>query len=237
MILGLIASLWGSLTQEKANLVTRKESERSALTLSVQCKKGQKLGFGISVGDGWEWFMDTSDEFKVGGQYIDYVPVTVLITMTTVPSKNITLEVEYSPVKSQGPTVLLDVFIIKVIHKSDIMKMETSIESWMSGDTVYTSEYLNERKPQLGVGIVQYDGEYQIEIIAVGHIKPPPQPPKNIVVYIYNVEKARDYWYFIPTGSMIIVLGAFIIVKEKRKRKKARARFAKSKHLKAAAKG
>ncbi len=228
MILGLSIATFGSSTIERENLVERQESGRGALTLSAYCKIGQKLGFGISKGEGWEQFLDISDEFKIGGQYIAYVPVTVLITTSAAPSKNITLEVEYSQVEQQGPTILLDIFVVKVLHKSDILKMDTSIVNWTSGGTIYTSEYLNERKTRLGVGIAQYNGEYQIEIVAVGYIKPPPQPPNNIILYIYNVENAMHYWYLIPVGSAVTASGAFILVKyDKRRRKKARIRFAK----------
>jgi len=214
MMLGLAIAIYGIMPREKVNFVGSKESGRGALTLSAYYKKGQKLGFGLSPSDGWEYFLDTSDEFKVGGQYINIVPVTVLITTSAVPDKNITLEVEYSNVGAQGPKILLDVFIIKVLSKSDILKMETSIENWTSSDgKINTSEYLNERKPQLGIGTVQYDGDYQIEIVAVNYIKPPPSPPNNIILYIYDVEKVMDCWYLIPVGSILIAAGGFMLMR------------------------
>jgi len=226
VMLGLAIAIYGSMSKEKVNFVGSEESGRPALTLSAYYKKGQKLGFGLSPGEGWEYSLDTSDEFKVGGQYIKTVPVTVLIRTSAAPDKNVTLEVEYSDVGSQGPKILLDVFIIKVLSKSDILKMETSIESWTSWNgTINTSEYLNERKPQLGIGTVQYEGDYQIEIIAVNYIKPPPSPPNNIILYIYNVEKVMDCWYLIPVGLILIVSGGFMLIRGRGIRKKARIKF------------
>ncbi len=226
--LGLVITIFGTSTREKANLADRIESSKGALTLSAYYKRGQKLGFGISPGEGWEYLLDTSDEFKVGRQYIETVPVTILINTTAAPGKNVTLEVEYSAVESQGPKVLLDVFVIKVLSKSDILKMETSTENWTSGGGIInTSEYLNERKPQLGVGIVQYDGYYQIEVIAVGYIKP--LPPNSITLYIYDIEKVMDHWYLIPIGLMLMMTAVFMLIHGfRRSRRKARIKPTKS---------
>jgi hypothetical protein len=226
VMLGLAIAIYGSMTKEKVNFVGSEEAGRGALTLSVYYKKGQKLGFGLSPGEGWEYFLDTSDEFKVGGQYINTVPVTVLIRTSAAPDKNVTLEVEYSDVGSQGLKTLLDVFIIKVLSKSDILKMETSIENWTSSDgKINTSEYLNERKPQLGIGTVQYDGDYQIEIVAVNYIKPPPSPPNNIILYIYDVEKVMDCWYLIPLGLLLIATGGFMLIRGRGIQKRERIKF------------
>jgi hypothetical protein len=104
--------------------------------------------------------------------------------------------------------------------------METSIENWTSSDgKINTSEYLNERKPQLGIGTVQYDGDYQIEIVAVNYIKPPPSPPNNIILYIYDVEKVMDCWYLIPLGLLLIATGGFMLIRGRGIQKRERIKF------------
>lgn len=231
VIVGFIVALVGSMTRENSILVLRDENAPpKTWSYSLRYEKGQKLGLGLSTGDNWMAY-EVSDEFKAGGEYISYLPVVVTITVpSAAPSENVTLEIEYSPIPgSTAPIPPLDIFIVKVLHKSGILKMDTSVENWTSGNNVFTSEYLNDNKIQNGIGIVQYTGWYYVTVSSVGL----QSPPNKIVLYKYNVEIVRDYWYLIPVGGAIAVVGVILAVLgiksvEKRARIETLRRTAKS---------
>jgi len=210
-IAGCVVALFGTITRENSTIVAREESQSNVWSFSAHYDKGQKLGFGLSTGDYWLAY-ETSDEFVVGGDFIDYLPVIVTITAPTpAPGKNVTFEVEYTPnPASTAPIPALDILIVKVLHKSDILKMETSIEDWttLDGKNTFTSEYLEDSSTHSGVGIVQHSGWYYVTINPVGLSS----PPRKIVLYKHNVEIAQDYWYLIPVGAAIAAIGVVVAV-------------------------
>jgi hypothetical protein len=204
ILVGCIVGVYGTPSEEKeGTLLESKESPINAWSVSFYYHAGQWLELGIAQGENWVYLpFDTTDEFKVGGEYIEFCPVTVTITGPT--GHNATLEAEYRPVEKQTVTTV-NIFIVKVLQKSAELKLQSSNDTWTSGNDTYTSEYLYQPKIY---GLTQLDGSYTVTVSRLGL----PSPPSKLILYKYELEIDRDQWFLIPIGGIVAISGGGVSV-------------------------
>ena len=203
---GLIVASFGNASREvTTSLGDTKQSELNVLSIGDNYTKGQKLVLGISPGREWYWYADTTDEFKVGGDYIELVPVNV--TIIDPYEQSTKLEAEYRVVEG---TQDLALFIVKVHHKSDGLSLKIFNNTWSVGNNTYTGEYLDEYLYGQCVigGTVNVDGFYNVTVTLMG----PPIPPTRLYLYKYRAEMVKDQWFLIPTGGVTVVAGCAVWV-------------------------
>jgi hypothetical protein len=201
IFVGFIVGLYGNSSKENVGeLLGSKESSIHAWSVTLDFNAGQMLKLGIAQGQSWIP-NDVTDEFKVGGQFIEYLPVMVTITAPT--GHNTTFEVEYRTIDIERQAVA--VFIVKVLQKNAELKLESSNDTWTSGNNTYTSEYLNQ--PEIS-GIVELNGWYTATVSRIGL----PTPPTRLTLFKYKVEIVKDQWFLIPIGGTTAILGGGISV-------------------------
>jgi hypothetical protein len=198
--IGIPLIYYGNASREVTTLLDHAQSDVNKTSFTFDYSKGQKLLVGVGVGKDWFLYADVSDEFKEGGAYVSLVAVNVtVIDPNGHPTK---LEAEYRVVSG---TEDLALYIVKVYQKSDGLTLKTFNQSWVAGNSNYTSEYLFEN--EMG-GIANMDGTYNATVSLVG----PPIPPTTITLYKYSVTTVSDYWYLLPLGAAMLVVGGLIAV-------------------------
>lgn len=206
MFIGILTASFGNASREVASIVGEpKQSELHASSIGDSYSKGQKLVLGISPGDDWYLYADVSDEFKVGGDYIELVPITVIIID---PVSNVTiLEAGYRVIEG---TYDLALFIVKVYQNGAGLTFSTFNNTWNVGNNSYTGEYLDERLFGQSIigGLANFDGYYNVSIGQAW----PPIPPTRLTLYKYKLETVKDQWFLIPAGAVTAIAGGILSI-------------------------
>jgi hypothetical protein len=218
MFIGILIASFGNASHQVATMVGEpKQSELHASSIGDSYSKGQKLVLGISPGNDWYLYADTSDEFKVGGDYVYLVSITVIVID---PNGNVTiLEAEYRVIEG---TTDLALFVVKVYQKGAGLTFSTFNNTWNVGNNNYTGEYLDEQLSGQSIigGLVNFDGYYNVSIGQAW----PPSPPTRLTLYKYKLETVKDQWFLIPAGAVTVIAGGILSIWA--------TRFTQKKHVK-----